>query len=85
MKRTHVVDISINLDEELIEWLDQLIERGIIRSRSEAIRKSLASYIKNELKIYSRKDLRKHLKEKQKKEFQIGRDVIRDIRKEEEL
>ncbi|MHA1354523.1 MAG: ribbon-helix-helix domain-containing protein [Candidatus Heimdallarchaeota archaeon] len=30
--------ISVSLDEELLEWLDQLIERGVIKSRSEAVR-----------------------------------------------
>ncbi|MBD3192562.1 MAG: ribbon-helix-helix protein, CopG family [Candidatus Heimdallarchaeota archaeon] len=31
-------NISVSLDDELLEWLDQLVERGVIKSRSEAVR-----------------------------------------------
>ena len=77
------ISISISIDEELVEWLDQLIERGIIRSRSEAIRNSLTKYIKEQLNLSSREELREFLKKKQSKNFQSGTEVIRSIRSEE--
>ncbi|MGC9778421.1 MAG: ribbon-helix-helix protein, CopG family [Candidatus Heimdallarchaeota archaeon] len=75
--------ISISVDEELLEWLDQLIERGVINSRSEAVRGGIYSYIREKLGISSRADLRAFLKQKQKKPFQSGVEAIRSVRQEE--
>ena len=79
----NMANISISIDEELVEWLDQLIERGVIRSRSEAIRNSLINYIKEQLNLSSREELREFLKKKQLKEFQSGTEAIRNTRSEE--
>ncbi len=75
--------ISISLDEDLVEWLDQLINRGLIKSRSEAVRGGISSYIREKLGIHTRQELRDFLKKHQKKPFQSGKDAIRAIREEE--
>ncbi len=75
--------ISVSIDDELIEWLDQLIKEGIINSRSEAVRGGIYSYIKEQIGISSREELINYLKKKQKKPFQSGVKVIRAVREEE--
>ena len=75
--------ISVSIDEELLEWLDQLIECGIINSRSEAIRGGIYSYIREKLGISSRADLRSYLASQQKEPFQSGVEVIRSVRQDE--
>ena len=30
--------ISVSLDEELVEWLDYLVAKGVIKNRSEAVK-----------------------------------------------
>jgi metal-responsive CopG/Arc/MetJ family transcriptional regulator len=75
--------ISISLDDELIEWLDQLIKNGVIKNRSEAIRGGIFSYIREMLGIHSREELWAFLKEKQKAPFQNGVEAIRAVREEE--
>ncbi|MHA1758041.1 MAG: ribbon-helix-helix domain-containing protein [Promethearchaeota archaeon] len=75
--------ISISLDEELIEWLDQLIKNGVIKNRSEAVRGGIFYYIKEKLGIHSRQELWKFLKRRQKEPLQNGVEAIRTVRKEE--
>lgn len=75
--------ISVSIDEDLVEWLDQLISRGLIKSRSEAVRGGIASYIREKLGIYTREELRNYLQQNQKKPFQSGKDTIREVREEE--
>jgi len=75
--------ISVSLDEELLEWLDQLIERGVIKSRSEAVRGGIFSYVQEKLGISSRAALREYLKKQQQKPFQSGVEAIRSVRQEE--
>lgn len=75
--------ISISLDEELIEWLDQLIENGTIKSRSEAVRGGIFAYVREKLGINSREELWDYLKKKQKRPLQNGVDAIRSVREEE--
>ncbi|MGQ4873054.1 MAG: ribbon-helix-helix domain-containing protein [Promethearchaeia archaeon] len=75
--------ISISLDEELIEWLDQLIKNGVIKNRSEAVRGGIFYYIKEKLSIHSRQELWKFLKQRQKEPLQNGVEAIRAVRKEE--
>lgn len=75
--------ISVSLDDELLEWLDQLIERGVIKSRSEAVRGGIYSYIREKLGISSRADLRAYLKKQQQNPFQSGVEAIRSVRQEE--
>ncbi len=75
--------ISVSIDEELLEWLDQLIERGVINSRSEAVRGGIFSYVREKLGISTRADLRAYLKTQQKKPFQSGVEAIRSVRQEE--
>lgn len=75
--------ISVSLDDELLEWLDQLIERGVIKSRSEAVRGGIYSYIREKLGISSRADLRAYLKKQQQNTFQSGVEAIRSVRQEE--
>ena len=41
--------ISISLDEELVEWLDQLIKSGVIKNRSEAVRGGIFAYIREKM------------------------------------
>lgn len=78
-----MTSISVSLDDELLEWLDQLIERGVIKSRSEAVRGGIYSYVREKLGISSRAELREYLKKQQQKPFQSGTDVIRSVRQEE--
>lgn len=78
-----MTSISISIDEELLEWIDQLIKDGIINSRSEAVRGGIYAYIKNKLGIKNRKELIKYLQSKQKEQFQNGVEVIRSVRGEE--
>ncbi len=75
--------ISVSIDDELVEWLDQLIQEGIINSRSEAVRGGIYSYIKEQIGIGSREELIKYLKKRQKRPFQSGVEAIRTVREEE--
>jgi metal-responsive CopG/Arc/MetJ family transcriptional regulator len=75
--------ISVSLDEELIDWLDHLIEKGVIKNRSEAVKGGIYTYIQDKLGIHSAKELREYLKSKQKKPFQSGTQVFRSVREEE--
>lgn len=78
-----MANISISLDAEIIEWLDQLVEDGVIKSRSEAVRGGIYSYIQEKLGIKTREELRSHLRKKQKNPLQTGVEVIRQVRTEE--
>ncbi len=77
-------NISVTLEEELIiEWLDDLVKRGVIKSRSEAIRGGIHVFIREKLGITTRAQLREYLRQRQKKSFLPSEDVIKDIRAEE--
>ena len=78
-----MTSISISIDEELLEWIDQLIKDGIINSRSEAVRGGIYVYIKDKLGIKNRKELKQYLQRQQKGTFQDGVEVIRSVRGEE--
>lgn len=78
-----ITTISVSLDEEIVEWLDELIKRGVITSRSEAVRAGLYLYIKEKLGISSRKELREYLLKKIKKPLPEGSKVINEVRREE--
>ena len=75
--------ISISLDAELVEWLDQLIKSGLIKNRSEAVRGGILAYIREKLGIRSREELWEYIKQKQKEPLQSGVDAIRAVREEE--
>ncbi|MHA1763713.1 MAG: ribbon-helix-helix domain-containing protein [Promethearchaeota archaeon] len=75
--------ISVSLDEDLVEWIDQLIKRGIIKSRSEAVRGGIFAYIREKLGITSREELWEYLKQRQKGNLQNGVEAIRNVREEE--
>ena len=32
-----ITTISVSLDEKLVEWLDHLVAKGVIKNRSEAV------------------------------------------------
>jgi len=78
-----MTSISISLDEELLEWLDQLVKNGIIKNRSDAVRGGIFSYIREKLGIQTREELWKYIQERQKKTLQNGVDAIRAVREEE--
>jgi metal-responsive CopG/Arc/MetJ family transcriptional regulator len=78
-----MTSISISLDEELVEWLDQLIKSGVIKNRSEAVRGGIFAYIREKLGIRSREELWEYLKKKQKEPLQSGIEAIRAVREEE--
>ena len=78
-----MTSISISIDEELLEWIDQLIQEGVINSRSEAVRGGMFAYIKDKLGIKTRKELIAYLETNQKGQFQDGVEVIRSVRGEE--
>lgn len=75
-------NISVFLDNDLIEWLDHLIQAGVIKNRSEAIRGGIHSFIKQKLQITTPQELREYLQRHAKKPFQDGISVIREIREE---
>jgi len=75
--------ISVSLDEELVEWLDQLVKNGIIKNRSEAIRGGIFSYVREKLGIHSREELWEYIKKRQIKPLQNGVEAIRSVREEE--
>jgi len=75
--------ISISLDEELVEWLDQLIKNGIIKNRSEAVKGGIFAYVREKLGIHSSEELWTFLIQKQKKPPQNGIEAIRSVREEE--
>ena len=77
-----VTNISISLDDALVAWLDELVENGIINSRSEAIRGAIHLYIREKLGIKMREELRTYLKNKQKKPFESPMTTIQSIREE---
>ena len=78
-----MTSISVSIDEELVEWIDQLIKDGIINSRSEAIRGGIYAYIKEKLGIKTREQLKTFLRNHQKDTLQNGVEVIRSVRGEE--
>ena len=78
-----MTSISVSLDEELVAWLDLLIQEGVIKSRSEAVRGGIYAFIREKLGINSREDLKNYLRARQKRPFQEGVDVIRAVREEE--
>jgi len=78
-----MTSISISIDEELLEWIDQLIKDGIINSRSEAVRGGIYVYIKEKIGLKNRKELKNYLQDQQKEPFQDGVEVIRSVRGEE--
>ena len=78
-----MTNISVSLDEELVTWLDQLVQEGVIKSRSEAVRGGIYAFICEKLGIKTREDLKVYLSERQKRPFQSGVTVIREIRTEE--
>ena len=75
--------ISISIDDDLLAWLDQLVTNGVVKNRSEAVRGGIHAYVKDRLGITTRDELRRFLKDRQKRPFQDGVDVIRNIRSEE--
>jgi Arc/MetJ-type ribon-helix-helix transcriptional regulator len=79
-----MTNISVIVDDEILVWLDQLIQQGVIKNRSEAIRGGLYTFVQIKLGIKNAKELRILLDEKKKKPFQNGVDVIREIREERE-
>lgn len=78
-----MTSISISIDEEVLEWIDQLIKEGIVKSRSEAVRGGIYAYVKEKLGIKSREEMRNFLKKRQKEPLQDGVEVIRSVRGEE--
>ncbi|MBN2156226.1 MAG: hypothetical protein JW776_09295 [Candidatus Lokiarchaeota archaeon] len=77
-------NISVIVDDEILVWLDQLIQQGVIKNRSEAIRGGLYTFVQDKLGIKDAKQLRARLDKKKKKSFQNGVEVIREIREERE-
>jgi len=75
--------ISLSLEDDILVWIDQLVERGVIKNRSEAVRGGIYQYIRDQLGIQSASDLRSYLKNKQKAPFQSGVEAIRSVREEE--
>ena len=39
--------LNVRLPSEIVKWLDTLVERGIYKSRSEAIRDFCREYVNN--------------------------------------
>lgn len=78
-----MTNISVSVDKELVEWIDQLIQNGIIKNRSEAVKGGIYTYIRKKIGIDSREELRQYIKKKQKRSFQDGKEVIRKVREEE--
>lgn len=78
-----LTNISVSIDEDLVDWLDQLIKEGIISSRSEAVRGGIYTYIREKLGLETREDLRNYLKKRQKNPLQSGTEAIRSVRTEE--
>jgi Arc/MetJ-type ribon-helix-helix transcriptional regulator len=37
--------LNVRLPQEIVEWLDQLVEKGIYSNRSEALREFIREYI----------------------------------------
>ena len=77
-------NISVAVDEEILTWLDQLIQQGVIKNRSEAIRGGLYTFVQNKLGIKNAKELRARLDKTKMKSFQDGVQVVREIREERE-
>lgn len=75
--------ISISIDDDLLEWLDQLLADGTIKNRSEAVRGGIFTYIKEQIGIPTREKLREFLDERKSKPFQDGVVAIRHVRDEE--
>lgn len=43
--RQGVAIVSVRLPRPVVDWLDKLAERGIYKSRSEAVREFVRSYV----------------------------------------
>jgi Arc/MetJ-type ribon-helix-helix transcriptional regulator len=78
-----MVIVTVSIDEDVLDWLDQLVENGVIKDRSEAVKGGIYSFVKEQLGMTSRQKLREFLKKKQIKPFQDGVEAINDVRSEE--
>jgi Arc/MetJ-type ribon-helix-helix transcriptional regulator len=78
-----MTNISVSVEKELVEWIDQLIQNGVIKNRSEAVKGGIYTYIRKKIGINSREELRQYIKSKQKQSFQEGKEAIRSVREEE--
>ena len=79
-----MTNMSISIDEDTITWLDYLIEKGIIQSRSEAVKGGIYQFIREKLSISSRKELRSIMKKRLKQPMTSGSKIIKQIREEED-
>ncbi|MFW9917751.1 MAG: ribbon-helix-helix domain-containing protein [Candidatus Thorarchaeota archaeon] len=79
------VTVSLSLEKEDVEWLDRLVAAGLIRNRSEAVRKALSAYLKVLLQHESRKELRQYLSDQTKTVDAISaEELFHEMRKEED-
>ena len=79
-----MANISVSIDDDTIVWLDYLIEKGIIQSRSEAVKGGINQYIKEKIGITSRKELRSIMKKKLKHPMTDGKILLKELREEED-
>lgn len=79
-----MANISVSIDEDTITWLDYLVEKGIIQSRSEAVKGGIYQFIREKLSISSRKELRSIIEKKLKKPMISGSTIINQLREEED-
>lgn len=79
------ITVSFSLEKEDVEWLDRLVAAGIIRNRSEAVRKALSAYLKVILQHKSRAELRQHLSSQIKAADDISAEALfHEMRNEED-
>ncbi len=77
------VNISITIDEATLALIDDLIARGVLRSRSEAVRGGIGVYVREKMGIHTRAELRSKTKGSLKGTLTSPEDAIRTIREEE--
>ena len=80
-----MVNISISLEEDILAWLDMLIKRGTIKSRSEAVRGGILNYLANKSEIKSLDELHAYIASKQVRPFQDSAQAIKSVREENDL
>ncbi len=79
------ITVSLSLEKEDVEWLDRLVAAGLIRNRSEAVRKALSAYLKVILQHKSRVELRQHLSNQTKAVDSISAEALfHEMRNEED-
>ncbi|MFQ5981228.1 MAG: ribbon-helix-helix domain-containing protein [Candidatus Heimdallarchaeota archaeon] len=77
------VSISITVDEATLAIIDDFIARGVLKSRSEAVRGGIGAFVREKMGITTRAELRAKTKTSLKADLLSPEEAIRSVREEE--